>query len=246
MARRRRTPLDRPASTAVAPRVPRHARRRDGLRPAGAGDAEAGAGRRSRAAARPRRRDRLDRRLRRLGLPDRRERDGGDRAHAPRDRRGHHVLRQRVGVPRGPCRGGDGQGPRRLVVARPCLPHDEGLRARLRRGEEADRREPEAAAHRPCRPPAVPRDPVRRRPGADLRPGEGRPEGRARGAQGRQAALPRLLRPPRPADPRADDPHAARVGHGADAAQHPRRALSSRSRASCCRCAGRRASPPSG
>ena len=195
---------------------------------------------------RPRRRHRLDRRLRRLGLPDRRERDEAiarmhlaidegitffDNAWEYHEGRAEEVM--------GKALAASSWRDRVFLMTKVCARDYAGVKKQI---DESLKR------LRTDRVDLLQFHAIQYADDAEriFDPEKGGLQGRARGAQGRQVALPRLLRPPGPTDPRADDPHAARVGHGADAAQHPRRALQVASRASCCRCAGRRASPPSG
>ena len=96
--------------------------------------------------------------------------------HARPGRR-HHLLRQRLGLPRRRRRRADGQGPGHGRPPRQGLPHDQELRARLRGLDAEPGRQPAPPAHRPHRPLAVPRDRLRQRPGLGLR--EGRHQSRA-------------------------------------------------------------------
>ena len=149
-----------------------------------------------RAAARQDGRVSVQRRLRGLGRRDPRIRREGCRT-APRGaRRRHLVLGQRLGVQRRTVRGSDGQGHGLRWPPRQGLPDDEGLRPRRGRGPQANRRLAAAPANRSRRPVAVPRDPVRGRRAPHLRPRRGRAEGRARGEEGRQAAVHRFLGAP--------------------------------------------------
>ena len=143
----------------------------------------------------------------------------GHSHHARRDRRGHDLLRQLLGLPRRRVRGGDGPRAGRRP-AHEGVPHDEELRARLRGLEAVPRRQPAPPADRLPRPLAVSRDGLRQRSGLGVR--QGRHPGRHRGAEGRQGPPHRVHRPQGPAHSPGHAREALRVGDEPDAHQRAR------------------------
>ena len=105
---------------------------------------------------------------------------------------GHHLLRQRLGLPRRPLRGADGPGAgqdgRREKVFLMTKNCERDYAGSMRCLEDSLRR----LQDRPHRPLAVPRDGLRQRSRLGLREGrdEGRPRGAARRARSASSASP--------------------------------------------------------